>query len=118
MTTPSASPAALSRLWVRMAWEMTGVGVNPRPFCTRSSIPLAAKTSTAEPKAGSERAWVSMPMKRGPTKPLLFLCSATAWLTARMWASLKDPFREEPRWPEVPKETRWAGSSGSGRISR
>src|SRR4051794_35644666 len=35
-----------------------------------------------------------------------------------MWASLNAAFREEPRWPDVPNATRYAGSRGSGRTSR
>ena len=41
-------------------------------------------------------------------------CSTIAWLVARMWSSLKLPRSDEPRWPEVPKATRCAGSEGSG----
>jgi hypothetical protein len=33
---------------------------------------------------------------------------------ARMWFSLKELWSAEPRWPEVPKATRWAGMDGSG----
>ena len=29
--------------------------------------------------------------------------------------SLKDESKALPRWPEVPKATRWAGMAGSGR---
>ena len=31
-----------------------------------------------------------------------------------MWFSLKLPSNEQPRWPEVPKATRCAGTDGSG----
>src|SRR5687767_732699 len=34
-----------------------------------------------------------------------------------MWASLKAPRNAEPRWPDVPNATRWAGSVGSGVVS-
>jgi hypothetical protein len=37
-----------------------------------------------------------------------------AWVMARMWFSLKLDSKEEPRWPEVPKLTRWAATAGSG----
>src|SRR5271166_95067 len=44
ITTPSARPVVRPRLWVRMACEITGVGVAPKPSCTKVSTPLAAKT--------------------------------------------------------------------------
>ena len=74
----------------------------------------AAEASTAVRKAGSERAWVSMPRKRGPSIPPAARSSEMAWQMARMWSSVKVPSREEPRWPEVPKATRCAASPGSG----
>jgi len=37
-----------------------------------------------------------------------------AWLMARMCPSLKALVKDEPRWPEVPKATRWDGIDGSG----
>jgi hypothetical protein len=40
--------------------------------------------------------------------------SAMAWEMATIWASLKEVFSEEPRCPEVPKETRCSGFAGSG----
>jgi len=64
--------------------------------------------------AGSDRTWVSRPMKSGPSVPWLARYSTMAWVVATMWASLKAASREEPRWPEVPKATFWAGSSTSG----
>ena len=78
------------------------------------SMLLAARTSRAVAKAGSERAWVSWARKRGPVVPLLWRYSTMAWVMAAMWSSLKAVLKEEPRWPEVPKETRWAGMAGSG----
>src|SRR6266446_5004522 len=41
-----------------------------------------------------------------------------AWVIARMWASVNDPRKGDPRCPLVPKLTRWAGSSRSGRHSK
>src|SRR5215831_9846582 len=41
-----------------------------------------------------------------------------AWVIARMWASVNDRWNGEPRCPLVPKLTRWAGSSTSGRQSK
>jgi len=114
ITTPSARPDVRPLFHPRMAWEITGVGVYPPPCWTTVSPPLAAKTSTAVRKAGSERAWVSFPTNRGPVIPFPALYSAMAWETARMCASLKDPFREDPLCPDVPKETSWRGLSGSG----
>ena len=37
-----------------------------------------------------------------------------AWVMAAMWSSLKAVSKALPRWPEVPKATRWAGTAGSG----
>jgi len=56
MTIPSASPEARPRLYVRIAWETTGVGVYPRPACTIVSTPFAARTSRVVAKQGSESA--------------------------------------------------------------
>ncbi len=97
-----------------MACEMAGVGVYPWSAWMMVSTPLAANTSRALPKAASESACVSNPTKRGPVTPAAARCSTSAWLTASTWASLNAPSRERPRWPEVPKLTRWPGSSGSG----
>lgn len=46
--------------------------------------------------------------------PFATRCSQIAWVIARMWSSLKEPRSAEPRWPLVPKATRWVGSPGSG----
>ena len=46
---------------------MTGVGVYREPFWIITATPWAAKTSMAVASAASERAWVSMPMKSGPS---------------------------------------------------
>ena len=40
-----------------------------------------------------------------------------ACVMATMWASLNEVFRDEPRCPEVPKETRCSGTFGSGTTS-
>src|SRR5215467_4761580 len=40
--------------------------------------------------------------------------SQIAWVVAAMWSSLNVAVNAEPRWPEVPNDTRWAASSGSG----
>src|SRR5262245_4403878 len=53
-------------------------------------------------------------MKSGPSTPCPRRCSQIAWTIAAMCASLKEPRSEEPRWPLVPKLTRWAGSPISG----
>ena len=37
-----------------------------------------------------------------------------AWVIARMCCSLKLVLSDEPRWPDVPKATRWSGSETSG----
>src|SRR5690348_303051 len=41
-----------------------------------------------------------------------------ASVVARIWSSLKLVSKAEPRWPEVPKLTRWAGMAGSGFFSK
>ena len=40
--------------------------------------------------------------------------STMAWVMAAMWSSLKEAAKALPRWPEVPKATRWAGTGGVG----
>jgi hypothetical protein len=84
----------------------------------RTATPFAAKTSMAVARAGSLRAWVSMPRKSGPSMPLAERYSHTAWVTARMWSSLKLASKDEPLWPEVPKAMAQAGSSGSGLVRK
>jgi hypothetical protein len=79
-----------------------------------TSRPLAAKTSRAVASAGSDNAWVSMPRNRGPSMPVARRCSQMAWLVARTCPSLKLPLNAEPRCPDVPNETRWAGFETSG----
>jgi len=46
MTMPSANPVERPQLWVRMAWEITGVGVYSSPSASITSTPLAASTSS------------------------------------------------------------------------
>src|SRR5450631_2708706 len=77
-------------------------------------MPLAANTSSALAKAGSAKAWVSMPTNNGPVMPIFCLWSHSAWLIARICASLKALLKAEPRCPEVPNATRCAATFGSG----
>ena len=72
-TIPSrgSAPAPL-RLWVRIAWEIAGVGVKPSSASTMTSTPWAQSTSTMLCAAGSESACVSRPRNSGPSMP----CSA------------------------------------------
>ncbi len=79
-----------------------------------TSTPLAANTSTAEARAGSDNACESMPMYSGPVMPSDRRDWQMAWLMARMCASLKLWANDEPRCPDVPKATRCAGSLTSG----
>ncbi len=112
---PSAGPPPSGeRLDSRMAREMTGVGVYGDAASSRSSTPSAASTPTATSNACSESAWVSFPTNMGPSTRRCARCSATARAMTRIWASLKVASSELPRWPEVPNDTRWAGSEGSG----
>ncbi len=116
-TIPSASPVERPRFQPRMAWEITGVGTGASPSEITTATPFAASTSSAVRSAGADSPCVSRPRKSGPVIPAAARCSATACATARMCASLKLRRSEEPRWPEVPKATRWAGSRGSGASS-
>ena len=49
---------------------MTGVGVYPPRSSIITSTSLPANTSRALAKAGSDSAWVSIPMNSGPVMPL------------------------------------------------
>ena len=72
-TIPSARrprrPRLRVRLWVRIACEIAGVGVNPPAASTITSTSLAASTSIAVRIAGSDSAWVSLPRNSGPSMP-------------------------------------------------
>ncbi|CAM5584615.1 hypothetical protein SHIRM173S_05921 [Streptomyces hirsutus] len=76
--------------------------------------PLAANTSRAVTRAGSDSAWVSAPRKSGPSVPWPSRYSQMAWLIAAMWSSLNAPARDDPRCPDVPNATRCPASWGSG----
>ncbi len=119
-TMPSARWRQLSfgRLATMIACEMAGVGVYPSAASTRTSTPFATSTPSAVRVAGSDRAWVSRPMKSGPLYPRWTRYLQMASVVARMWASLKALRSDDPRWPDVPKATRCAGSDGSGRRSK
>ena len=54
-----------------MACEITGVGVYPACASSITSTPFAANTSSALARAGSDSAWVSIPMNSGPDIPAL-----------------------------------------------
>ena len=41
-------------------------------------------------------------------------CSTIAWVVATMWSSLNAVANDDPRWPDVPNDTRCPGSAGSG----
>ena len=56
----------------------------------------------------------SMPMKSGPAMPFPARYSHIACDIAAMWSSLKLRFSDVPRWPDVPKATRWSFSPASG----
>ena len=123
ITIPSAWPVAstsASGLWLcqRMACETAGVGVKPSRESIRVWTPLPIRTSRAVSCAGPDRAWVSLPISRGPVMPCAARYSTIAWVIAAMWSSLNEVFSEEPRWPEVPKATFCPGSAGSGCCSK
>ena len=60
---------------------------------------------------------MSRPMYSGPSVPWLERYRQIASVIATMCASLNAPFNDDPRCPDVPNATRWAGSAGSGRVS-
>ena len=66
MTTPSARPPLRFLLVVRIACEITGVGVYPSCASIMVVTPLAANTSSALANAGIDSAWESIPMNSGP----------------------------------------------------
>ena len=72
ITMPSASPVVRPRLWSRIAFETTGVGVGPSSRSIMTSTPFAASTSSALTRAGSVSACVSPPRKSGPSMPCAF----------------------------------------------
>ncbi len=92
-----------------------GVACSPAAFVAH--VHARAPDLERGPPAGSDSACVSRPMNSGPVYPFDLRYRQIASVVARMWASLKAPRNAEPRWPEVPKATRWAGSDGSGWIS-
>ena len=78
------------------------------------STPLAANTSTALTSAGSASAWVSMPTNSGPVEPGFAAVVADRLRRRQDMVFVEGVFSDDPRWPEVPKATRWVGSDGSG----
>jgi len=109
--TPGVSHAILRH---NGAGSSEGVGVHESRASTCTSTPAAASTSRAERKAGSDSAWVSRPMNRGPSVPCPRRYSTIAAVIATMCASLNAESSADPRWPLVPNTTRCAGSSRSG----
>ena len=69
ITIPSASASARSALCIRMASDSDGVGVYPSRLSTSTVTSLAASTSSAVTKAGSDSACVSLPRYSGPVVP-------------------------------------------------
>jgi hypothetical protein len=112
---PSACPVGLARLWFRIAWLMTGVGV----YCDVRRPSRAARRWRPAPRGRAhgrlgQRVGVPSHM-RGPVMPRVTRYSATAWQMARIWSSLKLCRIDDPRCPDVPNATRCVGSFGSGR---
>ena len=77
---------------------------------------LAARTSGAVAKAGSERAWVSLREEEGAGDGFVGAVLTTmAWVMAAMWVVVEGGGEARCRdGREVPKETRWAGMAASG----
>ena len=73
ITIPSAWPWTWLRppsaLCIRMASDRDGVGVYPSRLSTSTVTSLAASTSSAVTKAGSDSACVSRPRYSGPVVP-------------------------------------------------
>ena len=113
-TIPSARRAEPGALCARIARDTAGVGVYPPRASHSTWTPLAASTSSAVTCAGSDSAWVSAPRYSGPLMPCPARYSQIAWVVAAMWSSLNVAVNADPRWPEVPNDTRCAGSPGSG----
>ena len=55
------------------------------------------------------------PQEQRPAIPFCLRYSQIACVTARMCHSLNARLNDDPRWPDVPNETRCAGNLGSGR---
>ena len=113
-TIPSARARGPDSLWARMARDTAGVGVYPPRASISTCTSLAASTSSALAVAGSDSACVSPPRYSGPSMPWPARYSQMAWVVATMWSSLNVALNAEPRWPDVPNDTRCAASSGSG----
>lgn len=118
ITIPSARSSGWEALYVRIAWDSAGVGVNPSRASSSVCTPLAASTCSAVSCAGPDSAWVSLPMNSGPVMPCPARYSTIACVIAAMWSSLNEVFSEEPRCPEVPNATRWSGFPASGARSK
>jgi hypothetical protein len=112
-TMPSAVPRPPPRLCVRIACEITGVGVAPPAASTTTSTPCAASTSAIVRSAGPDSACVSRPRNSGPSIPWASRYRHTAALMATTCASVKLPSSELPRWPEVPNATGACGACSS-----
>jgi hypothetical protein len=113
-TIPSARGPVSWALRARIAWDTAGVGVYPPRASTITRTSLAASTSSALTCAGSDSACVSAPRYSGPSIPSPARYSQIACVVARMWSSLNVAVNADPRCPDVPNDTRCAGSPGSG----
>ena len=71
--------------------------MKPSFFWMMVSTPFAANTSSAVICAGADSAWVSLPIKSGPSVPCMRLYSQIAWVMARTCASVNVPFSDVPR---------------------
>ena len=93
---------------MKIACEITGVGVYLSWVAMMISTPLAANTSSALATAGSDRTCVSMPTNSGPLMQCGLRYRHIALTVASTGHSLKLFCSAEPRWPDVPNETRCA----------
>jgi len=97
-----------------MACESAGVGVKPQARSAITSTSLPASTSSAVANAGSESACVSLAKNSGPSTPPSWRYWQIACVMARIWPSLNEHSKDDPRCPEVPKLTFWEATETSG----
>ena len=101
-----------------MARDIDGVGTKSISESTIAVTPLPARTSRTVTRAGWDKACVSWPTKIGPVAPNWPRPSQIACVIAATCKSVKVPFKDVPRWPDVPKDTSCVGSVISGALSK
>ena len=103
------------RLCVRIAWDTAGVGVKISSPADHRLDAVGREDLEGVAKAGSDSAWVSVPMNSGPSIDWLRRrYSQMACVMARMCHSLNARSNDEPRCPDVPNATRSRRDGGVG----